>query len=448
MLSKLARHIEVSGIIRADDQILVAISGGPDSVFLAHGLQQLGYAIGLAHVNYHQRGETSEMEEKMVREMGETWGVPVHILSCNPKKLLEPGGPSFQMIARRQRYDFFDSLLKKETYTLCATAHHLGDQIESLLMSFLRGSDYKIMSGIPERRELFVRPLLPFSKKEIQNYLDREGIAYSIDISNLTNDYTRNRFRNEVIPILEDINPSLTEHLINQKNWYDLQLSMLNRVLDDYIARHKKVIGDNFELDFTAFEKAYGKNMIPILLGKLLNDMQVHGGTFHHALQLSHAGTGKYVDTGIGKLYKTRTGVSFAKNTPPLIRSKKISLAQIQQSFELEWGKRKLQLSMMEDKNSIVYGRLNDFYLDLEMISFPIVLRSWQQGDKMKPLGMQGKKKLSDIFVDEKRSMHAKFEAIVVEDQNSIICLSDFRIADDVKITDQTKQILNIKIDF
>ena len=447
MLNKLARHIEESGLIGSGDQILVGISGGPDSVFLAFGLYKLGYPIGLAHVNYHQRGETSELEEKLVRNLGKEWEVAVHVLSCNPKDELKPGGPSFQMVARRQRYDFFDKLLKLKDYTICATAHHQDDQIETLLMSLIKGREHKIMSGIPERREKYIRPLFPFTKSEILEYLDEEKIIYSIDDSNFSNDYIRNRFRNEVIPILKDINPSLSDQLIGQYKWYKMQEEFLLSILSNYIYQNSKTENDKFVLDFQQFESEYGKALLPLLMAGFLEKIELHGGWFQHALKLTESESGKFVETPHGILFRTRTGLEYKKNNfeskPPI----QINSIDKNNQLWVSWGDKKLGILYLKDRSVLDYRIKNNFYLDADRIQLPITVRNWKIGDKMKPLGMKNRKKLSDIFIDEKYSPIDKRKAIVFEDSNGIICLSDFRISDDVKITDQTKKILNIKIE-
>ncbi len=196
--------------------VLVGCSGGPDSIALAQALLRIGQPVALAHVNYGLRGTDADADEALVRELGATWQVPVHVR--RPQH--EAGMESVQLWARSQRYAFFEELMDRHGYWGCATAHHSDDQAETLLLSLLRSQEAPLWHGIPPRRDRYLRPLLGCTKTEVLTYLAERALPFREDLSNQKPQYLRNHVRLEVLPALRAIHPSVEEQLRQRHQWY------------------------------------------------------------------------------------------------------------------------------------------------------------------------------------------------------------------------------------
>lgn len=439
-LQIITETIQTHELTTKEDYILVGISGGPDSVFLGYALHQLGYRIGIAHVNYGLRGDDSEREEELVRELAAKWKVRIHVHAENPKEHTN-SGISLQMKTREIRYDFFERLLRNEGYTHCATAHHADDQVESLLMSLIKGNSPSIWKGIPIKRGPYIRPLIQLRKNEILEEVKQLGLPYSDDYTNFGTDYLRNRFRNEVLPIFADMNPSISPQLLDRNNWYQQQQTFQSRVLEPFL----EGITISKNLDWMGFVEQFGKESLPILISAAAEKWGLHGNEIWQVVQLAESQVGKFVLTQAGKILRSRKGLVLSYLETELS-------TQSKQIFELESETHSLQFGDMQMIFTYPIQETPDFnamgthYFSQSSLHFPLNLRHWKRGDKMIPLGMKTHKKLSDIFVDEKFSAHQKQTAVVIEDQKGIICLSSFRIADRVKIGKNIKDIIKLEI--
>lgn len=437
---KISQFIQKQQLIAQNDKILVAVSGGADSLFLAYALKKLGYEIGIAHVNFQLRGEESNEDEKCVKEYAEKWNTSIFLQRFDTQAIVEGEKSSVQVIARKLRYDFFEEIMLKEGYSLCATAHHADDNSENLLMHLFSGNNAKVFSGIPVKREKFIRPLLCISKQEIVAEYEKLEIHFRTDSSNLKNTYKRNSLRNRIFPILQEMYPSVNEQLEHRNNWYELQYSFIEKSLNIFAGKNEHI------LDWTDFEQIYGKVFLPLLIVHFLEKRDFHGYDIWNVCKLIESETGKFVETKKGNVYKTRTGIEilhFSEDNKELIINKEdVSTS----TKEYLFAERKIHFSFVQ-KSEVVFGKKNEFYLDAQKIVFPLIIRFGKKAEKMKPFGMKHYKKISDIFIDEKFSATQKKSAILIADATEIICLFDFRMAEKGRITENTSEILCIKLE-
>lgn len=440
---QIARFIASESLFSPSDQILVAISGGPDSVFLAHALHQAGYSIGLAHVNYQTRGVHSEAEEKLVRTIANTLKVPAFVHRCELKKQIQEEGGSFQVVAREIRYSFFEETMDVHGFSHCATAHHRDDRTENMLMSLIRGNSTRLISDIPLKRDRYVRPLAQVGKTEMIEALDSANLPFSIDSSNLESHYTRNRIRNLVMPQLAEINPSIQDQLTSRMSWYDLQYTFIHQVLANTYDKGHKVITSGRELSWEFFIAEHGSSFLPLFVAFAMDKWGVHGYAMWEAVALISSENGKFIETDIGKIIRIRNGIQL--QFPALDTDKPIQVPAFTEEQVILWNGWKIHFQHVQKKD-IRLGISNQFYLDFEKITWPITLRHWEIGDKMVPFGMKGQKKLSDIFIDQKRETPDKENALVIADQQGIIALSDFRIAARIGFSANTHHILQIAL--
>ena len=418
----------------ARSSMLVACSGGPDSVFLAYAMHELGFAIALAHVNYGLRGSASDADEALVKDYAQRWEIPCHVLAAPSV----PASHSIQDFARQQRYAFFEQLMDQQGYTCCATAHHRDDQVETRLLSLLRSRKPPLWRGIPARRQRYLRPLLSLGKPEILAVLDHQQLPYRHDTSNEETYYLRNRVRHRVLPALREIHPQAEAHLLRRGDWYDLQYQWLRQQMTRYLPAEGKM-----HLDWRAFVQEQGEKFLPLLVAEVLDAWGLQGAERDDALRLIDSLPGAYRDLPQGRLQRDRHGLELLPRYGPMVQ---VEVARFEGKRQHRIGERKVELTLPAPAPER-FGDPNVLYLDADRIQFPLMLRAWQKGDRMKPLGMQGHKKLSDIFIDAKYDPLARQQAIVLVDQQGIVGLSDYRVAERVKLRSGTKVVLRVKID-
>lgn len=435
-LVKLRQSITSLGLEVGSDRLLLAISGGPDSVALGHGMWKLGFSLHLAHMNYQLRGEDSEREEQLVRDYAEQWDQTCSILRTEPKTYATKQGISLQVACRDLRYAFFEEVRRTQDLAHCLTAHHTDDQVETLLMGLIHGNHPEVLRGIPGRRGAYLRPMLQITKAEIMTYLEEQGLEYGWDVSNDGNEYRRNRIRNQLLPLLEELQPNIRPHLLYQHQQLQQQQSLVEQILSPFLPETR-----SNQLAWQDFLDQIGEAHLPLLLTSFLQERGIHGHLRDACLELIPAQPGKWVQTPQGKVIRLRNGVE--------IRQEEAEREPI--SMELKSGQQLVRWAGETWEFEYPFEGERDWhltdthYLDVDQLRLPLQLRSWQQGDRMQPLGMKTNKKLSDIFVDKKYDPSAKQQAWVLEDQQLIVCLSGFRIAETVKITAQTRRILRIR---
>ncbi len=446
ILDKITHAIEKYELFEKKDRVLVAVSGGPDSVFLAYVLHHQQYDIGIAHVNYQLRGEESEAEAALVQKIAHQWNIPVYIKTHETEKLLTERKDSLQMLARELRYTFFEETMNKEGYQYCATAHHADDQAESIIFSLLKGNSADFVKAIPYKRERYVRPLLGLNKTEIEMMCQHFDLPFLIDSSNMKEDYARNKIRHSVIPALKHLHPNPGEQLVNRTAWYEFQSKWMNSILNQW---KERCMIDSFTLDWKEFEMEFGRKYIPLLLVYVFEQWGIHGHELWEGTQLYKLQVGKKILTKKGALWRTREGIQWSPTSSEYDQEvvPHLIIEEIKEETKIHWNN--CQLTFYPHYvDQPVFGLKNVFFLDQDKISFPLKIRHWHTGDRMVPFGMNQQKKLSDIFIDEKFSLQQKQQAVIMEDQHHILLVSDFRIDHRVRLGEHTRRVLRVDMCF
>ena len=391
-------------------RILVACSGGPDSVVLAALLHRLGYTIGLAHVNYRLRAEQSDAEETLVRKLAADWNIPVFVLKPDTYTEIARQKKSLQVVARDIRYAFFAETMAQHSYTHCATAHHADDHAETILHSLLRENAPCLLHGIPAQREAYIRPLLGVRKEELIAYATAHQLPYSIDSSNLKTDYTRNKIRHHILPALAEVNPSIVAQLADKNEQYIAQNQFLKQVLHRYAQQCFMASAVGGSLHWQSFEAEFGAAHVPLLIEYVCEQQGLHGNDIAAVLRLRDARSGARALTRRGEWLRTSEGITFAA-TPFAFPEKPLTISQIHSAVNY-WRFIYLWEIYMLSADELISLRkqiadaepqpANVFYIDTEKIAFPLSFRLWHIGDTMRPLGLKGNKLLSDIFTDNK----------------------------------------------
>lgn len=416
MLEKFQQHINLKFSFLKEKKLLIALSGGLDSVVLTHVLHKLNFDISLAHCNFNLRGIESDKDETFVENLGEKLDVKTFTSSFETEKYATENQLSTQVAARNLRYDWFEKLINLHLFDFVITAHHLDDNLETFLINLTRGTGLEGLTGIPEINHNIVRPFLIFSRDEIETYAKENKIEWREDKSNASTKYVRNKIRHQIVPILKEINPNLLDSF--QKTSEHLQESQ--QIIDESIADFKKKVveeSDNGNLKID-IEKIQKTNNPKAYLYQLLKEF---GFTeWNDVTNILTAQSGKEVVSKTHRLLKDRTFLLLAKkeeqntNAVFLITEK---TQEIKDPIHLKIS----TLSEIENENA------DTIYIDKDKITFPLTLRKWQHGDYFYPKGMQGKKKISNYFKDEKFSLLDKENTWLLCTENKIIWIVGHR---------------------
>ena len=464
LLNQFIKNIEQQNLFQKNDYLLLAVSGGVDSVALCELCYQAGFRFAIAHCNFQLREEESDRDEKFVIELGEKYGVEIFVKKFDTKKYAEEKKVSTQVAARELRYAWFKELLKevsgimyqasdknhiqyKQEFgspliphsSFLLTAHHANDNIETLLMNFFKGTGVKGLQGILPKQKKIIRPLLFAKREEILSFIEENNLVFVEDSSNNSDKYTRNYFRHQLIPSIQKVFPQAEENLINNIERFK-EIEILYRQSIDH---HKKKL----------LEQKGNEIHIPVL--KLLKSIPLktityeiikdYGFTSHQTgevLSLLSAESGKYISSASHKIIRNRNWLIIAPvNT---LEASHILINDTDTEVDFELGKLKLKKSA--NSNEKPSASKDIAMLDLENITFPLLLRKWKQGDYFYPLGMKGKKKLSKFFIDQKISVTDKEKIWVIESNKKVVWITGQRIDDRFKITEKTKDILSVSI--
>jgi len=455
--------IKKENLFLPKDKLLLAVSGGVDSVVLCELCKQAGYDFTIAHCNFQLRGEESERDEKFVRHLAEKYKVEVKVKKFDTEKFAEEKKISIQEAARDLRYRWFFQLWNKENFNdtltddlesipgwhtggpfkFVLTAHHADDNIETVMMNFLRGTGLHGLTGIPisgpsTALAYIKRPLLPFSKKDLIAFANENNLEFVEDSSNLTTKYTRNLFRHEIIPAISKVYPQVNENLTDNINRFKEIEKLYKLAVNDIKKKLVKEKGSEWHIPV---KQLMGYNN-RALIYEIIADFDFTEKQIDEVIKLSESVSGKYIDspTFNYRLIKHRhwfiiSPINSADSRMIIIEEKDKNVLFEEGVIEIE----KLQTSNFKPQSSN-----NIACLDSKEINFPLILRKWKTGDYFYPLGMKKKKKLSRFFIDQKLSKTEKEKTWVIEMDKKIIWVVGKRIDERFKVTEQTMSGLKI----
>ncbi len=435
MFKKFKRHISSSFVSLTNKKLLIAISGGLDSVVLTHLLHSLNFDISLAHCNFKLREDESDTDEKFIIDLGNKLTTKVFTTQFDTHQFAKENKLSTQIAARELRYNWFQELVAKHDFNFVLTAHHADDNLETFLINLTRGTGLDGLTGIPVLNKNIVRPLLIFSRKEIENYAKAQNIDWREDQSNASTKYVRNKIRHQITPILKEINPQLLDSL--QNTIANLQESQ--SIINDAVSKLKKKV---ISID------ANGLLKIDILKIKELSNpkaylfeiLKEYGFTeWNDVIHLLNAQSGKQVLSKSHRLLKDRDFLLLSQ----------INLEQDFLEYLIPENTFKIHTPIIltfETVQEITSTDKQIVFFDAEKITFPLTLRKWKSGDYFHPSGMQGKKKISKFFKDEKYSLIDKENTWLLCSENNIIWIVGKRTNQRFLASSTSKNILKIHI--
>ncbi len=433
LLERFKNHINQHFSFLKEKKILLALSGGIDSIVLTHLLQHLQYNISVAHCNFKLRDAEADEDQKFCKSLAKEWQLPFYTIHFETKKYAQNQKLSLQMAARELRYKWFEEMMKEKGYDFLATAHHLNDNLETFLINLSRGTGLKGLTGIPEKENNIIRPLLPFSKEEIEKYAVNHKLKWREDHSNQEEKYLRNHIRLNIVPELEKMEGSF----LNQFQKTINHLKQYNALVDNCLEKSlKKVIlkKDKEEIIFDV-DRLLKLEPLETYLHLIFNPYGFsETKNLIHILQNS---SGKQLFNDQYRLIKSRKQLF-------LIQNKTI------QEEEIELEKEKFDqnnLDLKEIIRPLPFAYETEVKIDAEKLIFPLKLRRKRKGDFFVPLGMKGKKKVSKFFKDEKLSLHQKEQAWLLENgDGKLIWIVGLRLDGRFKIEENTKKIITISI--
>jgi tRNA(Ile)-lysidine synthase len=433
MLSKLEKHISENFLFLKKKKLLLATSGGIDSMVMLHLFQQLNYNMAIAHCNFQLRGDESSGDQQFIENYASTHKIPIFVTHFDTQTFAKEQKLSTQVAARELRYNWFYKLLETKKYDYLLTAHHADDNVETFIINLSRATGLEGLTGIPEQNEKIIRPLLLFSRQEIENYAQENNIVWREDSSNTSDQYLRNQIRHKIAPLLKELNPSFLESFQKTQKYLQEAQTMVKDAADIIYNQVATKKDDAIYFDL-----------------KKLKQLTNYKSYLHHWFKkydftawddiydLVEAQSGKQVFAEKFKLLKDRDFLVLHQNKE---KERVIFLIEEnQKKVKIPLNLSIRQVDVISESNSSV------IFVDLDRLEYPLIIRKWQEGDYFYPFGMNGKKKLSKYFKDEKMSLIEKEKVWLLCSKNDLIWIISKRLDNRFKVTENTTKILKIAL--
>lgn len=439
MKDRLTEYINRNNLFNKDQKILVALSGGIDSVILLDLLFKTGFTISIAHCNFHLRGDESNQDEQFVRNLGINYNLTTFVNNCNAAEYAKNNKISIQESARELRYDWFEKLLVEHDFDKVAVGHHFDDNLETFFINFSRASGLTGLKGIPVKNNNIVRPLMFASRNEIEEYCKKNNLQYRNDSSNASLKYLRNKLRHQLIPKFTEIIGGSTKTLKKSMDF----LIEDNLVFDQLLDEKRK------------FLTKKDKNSI-YFLRKDLIDLHPIETWLYYLLKpynftrfVSNEISNAITEENSGKEFYSKSHWLFTNNEKVIIselkNDKNESYYLINKDTVILSEPINLELFKLSNSKDFKIEKKNNIsFFDFDKLTFPLKIRKWKKGDRFKPFGMKGSKLLSDYFIDQKLNLLEKENIWIITSNEEIIWVIGMRTSDKYKITKQTTNILKI----
>ncbi len=443
LLLRFKDSVKQKNLFSVKDKLLLAVSGGVDSVVLCELCKQAGYNFIIAHCNFQLRGEESERDEQFVNELGKKYDVEVLVQRFDTENYAAKNKLSTQEAARELRYGWFKELINQSTdkpINFLLTAHHADDNNETVLMNFFRGTGLHGLTGIPASINYIRRPLLNFSKEELLEFAKENKLEFVEDSSNQSSKYTRNFFRNEIIPAITKVYPQVNDNLQDNINRFKeiekLYLFSVEQLKNKLCRKKGKEVHIPVKQLMNFNNRAF--------IYEIISAYGFHEKQVEEVIKLSESDSGKYIPSPSGeyRIIKYRHWFIISPAKPS--ESDNIIIEEKMANVQFAMGN--LQLKILPVAGYQLPVADSTACLDAKEITFPLLLRKRKTGDYFYPLGMNKKKKLNRFLIDQKLSTTEKENVWVIESAERILWIVGHRIDERYKVTEKTKNILRITI--
>lgn len=438
-LKKVRQFIDSNQLLIDNDRILVGVSGGADSVVLLHILLKLGFECVVAHCNFHLRGDESMRDELFVEKLAEKYKLIYKKTDFDTVRFAKSNKISIEMAAREMRYAWFKKLAPENKCQTIATAHHTDDSIETLLLNMIRGTGLKGLTGIEPRNGDIVRPVLCCTRSEIEQYAQKNKLEYITDSTNLANEYSRNKIRNLILPMMADINPSVKQSLAENISRFRGSW----KIYSEKIAEIEAHITFNKENQtFVDIDKLKSQSDPKTILFEILQKYQFNSDVISNIFEALDKSSGKRYYSDTHRLLKDREHLIVDEIEPN--NTLEFSIDESTKSISIPIN---LSLNKKARNEDFIISKKSDIiHIDADKIKFPLTLRKWKKGDSFHPFGMKESKKLSDFFINEKINRNQKENIWLLVSDNKIVWIIGLRMDERFRITEKTKNILEISL--
>ena len=439
MLQRFIHYIEQNKLFTTSNAILVGVSGGIDSVVLIDLLDKAGFSVAIAHCNFSLRGDESDCDEKFVESLAKKYDVPLYKTTFDTIGYASQHKISIEMAARDLRYDWFEKICSNQHFDAIAVAHHRDDQLETFFLNLSRGTGISGLTGMRPVKGKIVRPLLWASRQEIEQYRHENHLEFREDSTNASTDFLRNKIRHDVIPLMEQINPSFRDGLTRTMGY----LEDVSLIFDQSIRKNwEKVslqLGNSY---YISIEKLQFLNPLSTYLFEFLKPFGFNSAVIQDIIESLKGMPGKQFLSPSHRLVRDRESLILSR-----IREEEHLQFYIEEGVKEISSPLHLKISAIEKKDKFKIPPSSQMAcIDLDKIQFPLLIRKWQSGDYFRPLGMIGLKKISDFFTDIKLSLPDKENAWILTNGEQVVWIIGYRIDDRYKITGETRNILKLEI--
>jgi tRNA(Ile)-lysidine synthase len=420
-----------------DSYYLLAVSGGVDSMVMAHLFLNSGYKCAIAHCNFSLRGDESDSDENLVRMFAESYGVPFYTVRFDTNKYAAENRVSTQIAARELRYSWFEKLRKDHGFAKIAIAHNSDDSLETFFINLSRGAGLNGLTGIPQNTAFIIRPLLGFSRKDIEEYAAANSVRYREDSSNLSDKYLRNKLRHLVLPALDGISPSFREKAAESIAYLHKASQFIETETEIFMRSDSFVKGSDVFIPLDKIRLFHSKE---IRLFYLLKTFGFRGDAIDSICDcIDRAVCGKQFFSSTHCLSIDRAYLIIS----PAIEN--LSSYTLDRDADIRTDAFALRCEVVEKDSGFQLLRdRNVGEFDLSKLKFPLTLRPCQDGDRFMPLGMKGQKKLSDFFIDIKLPVTEKKRRLVLVSGEHIVWLAGLRPDERFKVTESTTKVLRV----
>jgi len=460
LLQKFQQYIQEQFHLHLNDtKLILAVSGGVDSIVLTDLVAKCSFDFIIAHCNFQLRGEESSRDERFVKSLENKYGKQVLVKTFDTEKYAAENKISIQEAARELRYDWFEELVSSEwsmvngecvrvnereeknnqltIASLLATAHHANDNIETLLINFFRGTGISGLHGIPSKQGKIIRPLLFAKREEILAYARENNLQWVEDSSNALDKYTRNFFRLQIIPAIKEVYPNVEDNLLHNIERLKEAEVLYQQAIQFHLKKLCEQKGNEIHIPILKLQKT---EPLTTIVWEIIRQYNFHAAQADEVKKLFEAENGSHIASVSHRIIKNRNWLIIAPVETE--HAQNILIESNEKKIKFENGEilvEHLSHSKFQISNSNLVASL-----DAKEIKFPLLLRKWKQGDYFYPLGMKKKKKLGKFFIDQKLSKTEKEKVWVIEMNKKILWIVGYRIDERFKITSSTKEVLRI----
>lgn len=434
MIKQFQQFILENNLLKPADKILLAVSGGIDSIVMCELFYQSNINFVIAHCNFQLRGNESDADEKFVVSLAKKYGLEYFSKKFETEKYAQAHKLSIQMAARDLRYSWFEEIRKQNNFKSIAVAHNKNDVAETILLNLSRGTGIAGLHGISAKNKNVIRPLLFASKEEIENFQKANKLKYREDSSNKSDEYNRNFIRHKIIPVFQKLNPSFVSSIYESSKHISEAENFIKENVNIIKSKISFSKSNEFFIDIEKLNKQKNKNFI---LFYLLTEYDFNKDVTDDILAALKSQSGKIFYSESHQLVRDRKYLIVSKK-----KENKVEAVSVFENTEKVEIPVKIQFSKLKVDKLKINANSENAYLDFDKLKFPLEIRKWKNGDKFIPFGMSSKKKISDFLIDKKVPLTEKQNTFALVSGSDIVCLIGHRIDDRYKVSPQTKTVL------